>query len=614
MMQRIGGFLRQSIMPNISAFIAWGLLTALFTENGWLPNAHLAQLTGPMLHYALPLMIAYTGGRHYGGERGGAIGILATMGLIVGVDVPMILGAMLMGPLAGWLLSRLDEQLRQHIPLGFEMLSFNYLAAFLGVLLAVVSYWLIGPLFTALNQVLMSGVTYIMSQGWLFLSALLIEPGKVLFLNNALNHGVLSPLGMQLAENQGASMLFLLETNPGPGLGVLLATMVFGAQGSRRSAGPAAVIHLVGGIHEIYFPYVLMQPLFVCSLVLSGLLGNLYFQFHQVGLVATPSPGSLLAILTLAPRQSLLHLMIGILLSAAASFLLSALILKMTGKATGNEAPFSLENLSSPRVLEQIYVACDAGMGSSALGAAMITRILAQRGIIATVRNVSLEQTPEQATLVVTHMGMLDRARLRSPNATILGIRDFLNKEAYEEAMTMIINTVNQQEQLADQATPAPGILERQNIFLGQPSVTKEAAILRAGKCLMDSGYVAEPYIEGMLAREAKFTTYIGNGVAIPHGENTVKQHVKASGIVVFQYPEGIDFGEGKVAYLVIGIAGVGNDHIHILSNIAEVIDDESTLSSLFAAQDPEAIYRAFSGGAPEGPYGSGTQRVEGHR
>lgn len=609
MMQKtvaIGQFLSQSTMPNISAFMAWGFMTALFTENGWVPSVQLDQMIEPTMRFALPLMIAYTGGRRYGGERGAAIGMFATMGLIVGVDIPMIFGAMLMGPFTGWLLKWFEEIIEGRIPLGFEMLSRNLVAAVFGLALCLINFFAIGPLVSALNTVLVQGVSFALSRGLLFFSAILIEPAKVLFLNNAINHGVLSPIGLQMSVKEGSSLLFLLETNPGPGLGVLLAYALFGPKESKKTALPASVIHLLGGIHEIYFPYVLMQPILMVSLVLSGLVGNFYFQIHQVGLVATPSPGSLLAILTLTQKAALGHLLIGLTLSVVSAFVTSSLLLRYSNRqvnlregktrqvapstqvVAGVQKRFIFDQMHTQLKQDQIFVACDAGMGSSALGAAMITRVFAQRGIVASVNNVSLEHLPASATLVITYKSLMERARSKAPRASILGISDFLDKDAYEEAIDMM------QDVLTIRHNP---VLKKENIFVNLPSVTKEAAIMAAGQCLYESGYVEEAYIQGMLAREVKFSTYIGSGVAIPHGENTVKQYVKTSGIVVFQYPQGVAFADEKLAYLVIGIAGLGNDHIHILSNIAEVIEDDTQLATLCTTHDIDVIFEAFSQG-----------------
>ncbi|VBB09191.1 phosphotransferase system eiic, partial [Lucifera butyrica] len=263
--QRFGRFLSGMVMPNIGAFIAWGLITALFIPTGWVPNAYLSKLVGPMIIYLLPLLIGYTGGKLVGGTRGGVLGAIATMGVVVGVSIPMFMGAMIMGPLGGWVIKKFDAAAEGKIPAGFEMLVNNFSAGIIGALLALLAYTGVEPVVLALNNILKSGVESIVAAGLLPLASIFIEPGKILFLNNAINHGILSPIGVQQAKEVGKSIFFLLEPNPGPGLGILLAYWVFSKGMIKQSAPGAIIIHFLGGIHEIYFPYVLMNPLLILA-------------------------------------------------------------------------------------------------------------------------------------------------------------------------------------------------------------------------------------------------------------------------------------------------------------------------------------------------------------
>jgi len=201
--QRFGRILSGMVMPNIGAFIAWSLITALFIPTGWTPNENLAKLVGPMTTYLLPLLIGYTGGKMVAGTRGGIIGML----------------------------------------------------------LALLAYIAIGPVVLGLNNALKVGVEAIVNTGLLPIASVFIEPAKILFLNNVINHGVLGPLGVQQVAESGKSIFFLLEANPGPGLGILLAYWVFAKGMIKQSAPGSIIIHFLGGIHEIYFPYVLMNPI-----------------------------------------------------------------------------------------------------------------------------------------------------------------------------------------------------------------------------------------------------------------------------------------------------------------------------------------------------------------
>ena len=221
--QAFGKFLSGMVMPNIGAFIAWGFLAALFIETGWIPNAQLNSMVGPILTYLLPILIASQGGKMVGGDRGRVIGAIAVIGCICGSEYTMLMGAMVMGPLAGWVIKKFDEAIDGHIPTGFEMLINNFSVGILGLILAILGYYGIGPVMSTILGVLAAGVELLINNSLLPLVSVFLEPAKVLFLNNAINHGVFTPLGSQQVEELGRSIMYMLEANPGPGLGVLLA-------------------------------------------------------------------------------------------------------------------------------------------------------------------------------------------------------------------------------------------------------------------------------------------------------------------------------------------------------------------------------------------------------
>ncbi|MEV4840016.1 PTS mannitol transporter subunit IICB [Nonomuraea sp. NPDC049486] len=325
--QRIGGHLAGMIMPNIGAFIAWGLITALFIPTGWLPNETLAELVGPIITTLLPILIAYTGGRMVHGQRGAVVGAVAAMGVVVGSDVPMFLGAMIIGPLTAWILKYVDKFTEARTRAGFEMLVDNFSAGIIGGAMAVAGVLGIGPVVQELTKAAGNAVDWLVGTGLLPFASVLIEPAKVLFLNNAINHGVLGPLGVTQAAETGKSILFMLESNPGPGLGLLLAFMFFGPRAMRPSTPPAMIIHFFGGIHEIYFPYVLMKPRLILAVIGGGMAGVFTFMVTGAGLVATPSPGSIFAYLAVTPRGGLFASIAGIVVATAVSFALAALLL-----------------------------------------------------------------------------------------------------------------------------------------------------------------------------------------------------------------------------------------------------------------------------------------------
>jgi mannitol PTS system EIICBA or EIICB component len=339
--QTFGGFLAGMVIPNIGAFIAWGLITAFFIETGWTPNADLAELVGPMIFFLLPILIGYTGGYLVHGQRGAVVGAIATAGVAIGgfigtevdgeqVQTPMFLGAMIMGPLGGWLIKQFDQAVMHRVRTGFEMLVGNFSAGILGAILAILAYWAIGPTVAVISAAAGDAVDFLVDNTLLPLAAIIVEPAKVLFLNNAINHGVFAPLGVQEVADEGKSILFMIETNPGPGLGLLLAYWFFGPRAIRPSAPGAIIIHFFGGIHEIYFPYVLMRPITILGMIAGGMAGVFTFLVTGSGLVATPSPGSIFAYAAVTPKGGIFGVFLGIAVAAVVSFGVNAMLLKAT--------------------------------------------------------------------------------------------------------------------------------------------------------------------------------------------------------------------------------------------------------------------------------------------
>lgn len=328
-MQRFGSFLAAMVIPNLGAFLAWGLITALFIPVGWIPNENFAKLVGPMITYLLPILIGFAGGRMVYDTRGGVVGAAATMGAVVGADVPMFIGGMVMGPLGGFLIKKIDEILEDKMPSGFEMLINIFSAGILATILTLLAQVLVGPVVQGITTAMGAGVQFLVDSRLLPIADLFIEPAKVLFLNNAINHGILGPLGVTEAKETGRSILFLLETNPGPGLGLLLAYWFAGKGMAKQTAPGAVIIHFLGGIHEIYFPFVLAHPIMIVALWAGGILADLWFVIMNAGLVATPAPGSIFAYLAVTPPGQHVAVLGGVLIAAVASFLTGSFILKL---------------------------------------------------------------------------------------------------------------------------------------------------------------------------------------------------------------------------------------------------------------------------------------------
>ncbi len=447
--QRMGRFLSGMIMPNIGAFIAWALITAFFIPTGWVPNERLAALVGPMITYLLPLLIAYTGGKMIWGVRGGVMGAIATMGVIVGTDVPMFIGAMIMGPFAGWVIKRSDKLVEGKIPVGFEMLVDNFSAGIIGMILALFGFFVMQPILTAIITVLQGGVGFLVSRKLLPLVSIFIEPGKVLFLNNAMNHGILGPLGIQQVQETGKSILFLLETNPGPGLGILLAYWLFSKGNIKASAPGAIIIHFFGGIHEIYFPYILMRPILILAAMGGGAAGVLTNLVLGSGAVATPSPGSIFALMAVAPRGGHLPILAGVIVATAVSFIIAmpfvkkfALTMEDDSLSDAQDQMVNMKAESKGKgKITEILFACDAGMGSSAMGANKLTKMLKSEGLDIKVEHCSVDDIPVNADLVICHRDLAERVRLSGTKAQIVSVTNLVNAPEYKDVVEVVLSS-----------------------------------------------------------------------------------------------------------------------------------------------------------------------------
>jgi len=343
--QGAGRFLSNMVMPNIGAFIAWGLISALFIPTGWMPNEQLASLSAPMITYLIPILIGFSGGRLVAGERGAVVGAVTTMGLIAGSEIPMLMGAMIAGPLSGFVIKKFDALIAGHVKSGFEMLVNNFSAGIIGMLGAILSLYFVGPAVSVVSAAIASGIETLIESDTLILVSILVEPAKILFLNNAINHGIFSPLGIQQVQEVGQSVFFLIESNPGPGLGILLAYIVTSRGRVQQTAAGATVIHLFGGIQEVYFPYVLMNPRLIIALIAGGMSGIYVLGLFEAGLFSPASPGSIIAILLMTPKSSLIGVVASVLVSTVVSFSIATLLLR--NKQNNQQPEDSTENATS---------------------------------------------------------------------------------------------------------------------------------------------------------------------------------------------------------------------------------------------------------------------------
>lgn len=615
-LSRFGKFLSGMVMPNIGAFIAWGFLTALFIETGWLPNAQFASIATPMLSYLIPVLIAAQGGYLTGGDRGRITGAIAVIGCIAGApDTTMLMGAMVMGPFAGWVIKMFDKFMETRTPAGFEMLIDNFSVGILGMVLAMLGYVAIGPIMTTILAVLMGGVQILMQYSLMPLLAIFIEPAKVLFLNNAINHGIFTPIGIAQAEATGRSIMYMLEANPGPGLGVLLAYCFFCKDAKTRQSAPGAVIiHFFGGIHEIYFPYVLMNPKVIIAPIVGNMCAIAWFSFTGAGLTSAASPGSIIAFLSMTPSDLMLTNIIGVAIAAGVSFAIAVPLVRSMAVADIDSASQQMREMkgtAEAAVISDtqggtIVFACDAGMGSSAMGATRFrNRIKAERPDL-TVEHSSVDTVPADADIVVCQRVLSERARKSAPQAQIVTIDNFLDDPALDSLYKSLTQLSHAAELMETTPASAPEPVEQDrpslkitaaDVRLGLTPVDRERCIRDSGAFLVERGCVEQPYVDAMVERDRLTSVYIGMGIAIPHGTNEAKDSVERTGVVLQQYPEGVEF-DGERAQLVFGIAGKGEEHLEVLANICRILEDEAVLEKMKTTGDVDWVVDVLSGRA----------------
>ena len=454
--QKFGGFLAGMVIPNIGAFIAWGLITAMFLETGWFPNEDLAKMISPMLTYLLPILIAFTGGKMIYNQRGGVAGTVAAMGAIVGSEIPMFLAAMVLGPLGGYLMKKVDKMLEGKVKSGFEMLVSNFSIGILGMFLAIGSFYIIGPTIASATDLATLGINKIIEAGFIPALALIIEPAKVLFLNNAIDQGIFVPLGAADILDNGKTLFFMLVSSPAPGCGILLAYSFFGKGNSKKSAPSALIIQFIGGIHEVYFPYVLMKPIMFVSIILGGMSQIVVWSMLDAGLAGYPHPGSIVSFLIMLPKGGFIPVMAGILAGVLVTFFTAVFFLKadrsdnsanedtslsddianMLGVSSDTKTDTDTKSVSSEVLkssdLTKIIFACDAGIGSSAMGAGILKKKLDQAGLTYVVEHMAVDTVPSDAQMIVCHSKLEERARKASPNAKVRTINSFLNDPNYD--------------------------------------------------------------------------------------------------------------------------------------------------------------------------------------
>jgi PTS system mannitol-specific IIC component len=645
--QRFGTAMSNMIMPNIPALIAWGIVTAFFIPDGWTPNADISTIVGPAIHYLLPIIIGGTGGRMIYGDRGAVIGAFATMGAIAGSDllvaefnatqpadsqlgqVHMFLGAMILGPLSAWVMKRLDALWEHRIRAGFEMLVNMFSAGITAFAMAMFGFFAVARVVNEIMDRASSAVETLVDNNLLPLTSVLIEPAKVFFLNNAINHGALTPLGISEAAETGKSVLFLLEANPGPGLGILLAYTFFGKGLAKASAPGAAIIHFFGGIHEIYFPYVLMKPVLILAVIAGGATGVGVNVLFDTGLRAPASPGSIIAVLAQTAGGDYVGVILSVIASAGVSFLVASFFLKIDRSEDEGDLAAATAQMEANKgkkssvagmltgagdahtgSIRSIVFACDAGMGSSAMGASVLRKKIQAAGHPeVTVVNKAISNLTDTYDLVVTHQDLTERARQKTGSAMHVSVENFMNSPRYDEIVELVEQSSSGRGEAAAAAAGSEtssaaasagvgGLLARESIVLDAGSGTREDAITRAGQLLVDAGAVEPSYVDAMHAREESVSTYMGNLLAIPHGTNEAKPVIKRTAISFVRYSDGVQWKNKEVKF-VIGIAAQGDDHLKLLGRIAEVFLDAEQVARLEAATSADEVQQVLGAVQP---------------
>lgn len=641
----VGQTLSEMVMPNIGAFITWGFLTAIFIcPYGWFPNEFLSLISPFMLNFLIPILIAGQGGKITGGARGRVVASIAICGCIaanysvyqqnlidIGVSdafnnagiqsdtvkqanlIPMLLPAMIIGPLSGFIIKKFDHFVNGKTHGNLSILVDNFSIGLIGMALAILFYVAIGPVIDPFLYFFETCVRFLVDNALLPLVAIIIEPAKVLFLNNALNLGIFTPLGEAEVEHVGKSILFMLETNPGPGLGMLLAIWAFSENKIAKESAPGAVIiHAFGGIHEIYFPYVLAAPL----LILAPIIGNMFsisiFMMLDTGCVGVPSPGSIIMFLMMAEPTDFWEAVLGIAVSTIVSFAVSWPIIKGYNKKIkeSNKAKLIISNNArksklptnsnlvqvidkDPALVTNIVFACTVGIGFSVMGATIFGKRLKEKRPDIIINNFSVNNIPNNADIVVCESALIDQAKASTNgNCQFVKIENFLEDPELDNLFNKLTSVSEKEARMKKETSSIK--LTSEDVVLGLESVTKDEAIQMAGEKLKELGACTDEYIQSMHDREKEISTYIGMGVAIPHGIIKDNKSVIESRIVLLQFPDGVNF-YGEKAYLIFGIAGVGSNYIDLLAKISDRLQDEEIIAKLATTSDKGFVLKTLN-------------------
>lgn len=445
-------FYSSIIAANLPLFIMLGFISLAFSNSGLFPNEKMALVSQSCYSYLLPTILAYYAGKKIGGDSGAFTGAVCGLSISIFSAYTSFIASIFMGTLCGVLCRFLKEKIKFDKFTGFEMISKNIFFGAVGVITVSLKYFVFAPIFSYIDLFFANLIEYLTDVKTLPITTSIIETLKVFSLNNSINHGFLIPAGVENTANFGKSVFFLLETNPGPGLGILLALYILNKD-RRKYFASCMTVQAIGGIHEIYFPIILSNLKLLIALILGAMSGNLVFYLLHVGARGAISPGSIITIFLMCSPSDWLAILLGIATSAVVSCISACLILEFDAHKSkeiesDDNTSERIETTSEPLFnlpdfgyVEDIVFVCDAGIGSSVMAASMFKKILIENGLGGiSVSSSPVDEIPEDADLLICQKIISTKARDYNEYATIIEVENFMDSNMYKAIIEKIKN------------------------------------------------------------------------------------------------------------------------------------------------------------------------------
>lgn len=445
-------FYSSIIAANLPLFIMLGFISLAFSNSGLFPNEKMALVSQSCYSYLLPTILAYYAGKKIGGDSGAFTGAVCGLSISIFSAYTSFIASIFMGTLCGVLCRFLKEKIKFDKFTGFEMISKNIFFGAVGVITVSLTYFVFAPIFSYIDLFFANLIEYLTDVKTLPITTSIIETLKVFSLNNSINHGFLIPAGVENATKFGKSVFFLLETNPGPGLGILLALYILNKD-RRKYFASCMTVQAIGGIHEIYFPIILSNLKLLIALILGAISGNLVFYLLHAGARGAISPGSIITIFLMCSPSDWLAILLGIATSAVVSCISACLILEFDAHKSkeiesDDNTSERIETTSEPLFnlpdfgyVEDIVFVCDAGIGSSVMAASMFKKMLIENGLGGiSVSSSPVDEIPEDADLLICQKIISTKARDYNEYATIIEVENFMDSNMYKAIIEKIKN------------------------------------------------------------------------------------------------------------------------------------------------------------------------------